>query len=116
MGHPYRSWWIGSLLDIHEARTLVPGQNATTVQVAAGVLGAVRWLIEHPAEGVCLPDDLPHDQVLRDARPYLGPFVSEPVDWSPLDRWTDPYAAYGRPVPDPADVWQFSTFLVTGPQ
>src|SRR5437868_15393392 len=27
MGHAFRSWWIGSLLDIHEARELVPHQN-----------------------------------------------------------------------------------------
>lgn len=32
MGHDYEAWWIGSVLDIHEARELVPGQNATTLQ------------------------------------------------------------------------------------
>jgi homospermidine synthase len=115
MGHPFTSWWIGSLLDIHETRRLVPGQNATTLQVAAGVLGAVQWVIRNPERGVRLPDELPHDEVLRVARPYLGPFVSEAVAWTPLDSWTDHFAGYGRPVPDPADVWQFSTFLVGGP-
>jgi len=115
MGHPFTSWWIGSLLDIHEARRLVPHQNATTLQVAAAVLGAVQWLIENPNQGVCLPDDLPHDEILAHARPYLGPFVSREVDWTPLQRWSDPFAGYGRPRPDPDDVWQFSTFLITGP-
>jgi homospermidine synthase len=46
------------------------------------------------------------------AKPYLGPFVSTPVDWTPLDSWVDPFAGYGRPKPPPEDVWQFTTFLV----
>ncbi len=115
MGHRYTSWWIGSLLDIDEARRLVPHQNATTLQVAAAVVGAVQWLLENPSEGVCLPDDLPHEQILATALRYLGPFVSRPVDWTPLQRWSDPFAGYGRRPPAPDDVWQFSTFLVEGP-
>jgi homospermidine synthase len=115
MGHPFTSWWIGSLLDIHEARRLVPHQNATTLQVAASVLGAVQWLLENPQRGVCLPDDLPHTEILAHALPYLGPFISRPVDWTPLRNWTDPFSGYGRPRPRPEDVWQFSTFLVAGP-
>jgi homospermidine synthase len=115
MGHPLTSWWIGSLLDINEARRLVPHQNATTLQVAASVLAAVKWLLENPSRGVCLPDDLPHGEILAHALPYLGPFVSRPVDWTPLKGWTDPFTGYGRRRPEPEDVWQFSTFLVTGP-
>jgi homospermidine synthase len=112
MGHPFKSWWIGSLLDIHESRRLVPHQNATTLQVAASILAAVRWMMDNPNEGVCLPDDLPHSYILDVAKPYLGPFVSTPVDWTPLDSWVDPFAGYGRPKPPPEDVWQFTTFLV----
>lgn len=115
MGHPFKSWWIGSLLDIEETRRLAPGQNATTLQVAASILGATKWLLEHPHEGVLLPDDLPHEPVLAVAKPYLGPFVSRAVDWTPLDTWNDPFAGYGRPRPGPEDVWQFTTFLVAGP-
>ena len=37
MGHGLNAWWTGSQLDIHETRQLVPRQNATTLQVAAGV-------------------------------------------------------------------------------
>ncbi|MCK6474078.1 MAG: saccharopine dehydrogenase NADP-binding domain-containing protein [Planctomycetes bacterium] len=109
MGHDYKSWWIGSLLDIEETRRLVPNQNATTLQVAASVLAAVQWMIRNPKEGVLLPDYLPHEEILRDAKPYLGPFYSKPVDWTPLDNWTG-LAAHGR-KPDEKDVWQFGTFL-----
>ncbi|MFM7873664.1 MAG: saccharopine dehydrogenase NADP-binding domain-containing protein, partial [Actinomycetota bacterium] len=43
MGHPYRSWWTGSLLSIEESRRLIPGQSATTVQVSSAVYAAVAW-------------------------------------------------------------------------
>jgi homospermidine synthase len=112
MGHPFKSWWIGSLLDIHESRRLVPHQNATTLQVAASILAAVKWMMDDPNEGVRLPDDLPHSSILDVAKPYLGPFLSTPVDWTPLDRWVDPFAGYGRPRPPQEDVWQFTTVLV----
>ena len=115
MGHPQTAWWYGSLLDIHEARRLVPHQNATTLQVAAAILGAVQWLLENPRRGVRLPDELPHEEILSHARPYLGPVVSQQVGWTPLQRWSDPFAGFGRPRPAAEDVWQFSTFLVHGP-
>jgi len=116
MGHPFKSWWVGSLLDIDETRRLAPGQNATTLQVAASLLAATRWMVDHPREGVLLPDDLPHEPVLDVAKPYLGPFVSRAVDWTPLDNWHDGFAGYGRPRPLAEDVWQFSTFLIRGPE
>ena len=112
MGHPLTSWWTGSLLDIQEARRLAPGQNATTVQVAAGLLGAVRWMLDNPRHGVRLPDELPHDEVLATAMPYLGPFVSRQVDWTPLRSRVDVFAGYGAPPPSPDDVWQFASFRV----
>lgn len=111
MGHPYKSWWTGSILSIDQARILAPGQNATTIQVAMGVVSAVMWMIEHPRQGFCLPDDLPHDYVLRIARPYLGAFLSGPSDWTPLKN----REVYFRENPgntfDRDDPWQFKNFL-----
>ena len=48
MGHDFKSWWTGSLLDIEETRRLAPGQNATTLQVAVSVVAAACWMIGHP--------------------------------------------------------------------
>jgi homospermidine synthase len=111
LGHDLTGWWVGSQLDIHEARRLVPGQNATTLQVAASVLGAVAWMIRNPRRGLCVPDDLPHDEVLAVANPYLGPCPSVHTDWTPLKNRFEPFARFGRPVPDEDDLWQFETFL-----
>lgn len=111
LGHALNGWWVGSQLDIAETRRLVPHQNATTLQVAASVLGAVAWMIRHPNEGVNVPDDLPHEEVLAVANPYLGPCPSVQTDWTPLKNRVDLYARYGRPRPADEDVWQFETFL-----
>lgn len=112
MGHDFSSWWTGSLLDIHEARQLLPGQNATTLQVACSVLAALVWMLRHPEQGVCVPDDLPYEEIMEVARPYLGPFVSEPAAWTPLQNRSDLYDKFGRPRPGADDVWQFESFLV----
>lgn len=112
MGHDYKSWWIGSMLDIHESRRLVPHRNATTLQVACSVLSAVLWMIENPNEGVCLPDQLPYEFILKHAKPYLGSFISEPVDWTPLKNWNHQFEHFGVRRPSQEDVWQFNTFLL----
>ena len=86
LGHPYNAWWIGSNLSIEESRRLVPGQNATTVQVAVSVVAAVLWMIANPERGVCPPEQLPHDFILKIANPYLGQCLSLAEDWTPCRR------------------------------
>jgi homospermidine synthase len=108
MGHDYRSWWTGTILDIEEARRLVPGQNATTLQVASSVLGAVVWMLRNPHRGVLLPDALPHEEILAVARPYLGKTVSIPIDWTPCGSDEADFEA----DPSGDDLWQFSNFLL----
>lgn len=111
LGHDLNGWWTGSQLDIHEARRLVPHQNATTLQVAASVLGAIVYMIRNPRQGVCVPDDLPHRDVLAVANPYLGPCPSVQTDWHPLKSRFDPFERW-RPdrAPNEEERWQFETF------
>ncbi|HVM61079.1 MAG TPA: saccharopine dehydrogenase C-terminal domain-containing protein [Verrucomicrobiae bacterium] len=113
MGHPYNSWWIGSDLSIEESRRLVPHQNATTMQVAISVVAAVMWMIENPARGVCVPDDLPHDYILKVSKPYLGRWISKSSDWTPLKYYRNAFNGYNHPSIAPDDVWQFKNFLIT---
>jgi homospermidine synthase len=110
MGHDFNSWWTGTVLDIHKARDLVPNQNATTVQVAVSVVAAVQYMLKHPNEGFCLPDDIDEREILEAAKPYLGKFVSEQTEWNPLKSLDMSYTAYGRPRPSQEDEWQFGTF------
>ena len=113
MGHPYQSWWTGSDLSIEESRRLVPHQNATTMQVAISVVAAVMWMMENPDRGVLVPDDLPHEYILRVAKPYLGRWISKPSNWTPLQARADAFNGYDKPDLDRRDPWQFKNFLVS---
>ncbi|NBS90387.1 homospermidine synthase [bacterium] len=112
MGHPYKSWWCGSDLSIEESRRKVPHQNATTLQVAISVVAAFMWMIENPEKGVVLPDDLPHDFVLKISKPYLGKFISVASDWTPLRDYANAFNGYNKPEQDLSDPWQFKNFLI----
>ena len=110
MGHVYNSWWTGTSLSIEKARELAPGQNATTLQVAAGIISAVRYMIENPKKGFCLPDDLPHDFVLEIAKPYLGDFISTPSDWTPCKN-RKIYFTENKESKADKNTWEFANFL-----
>ncbi len=112
MGHGLNGWWTGSQLDIHETRRLVGGQNATTLQVAASVLAGLVFMINHPHEGILVPDDLPHEEILSVAGPYLGPCPSVQTDWTPLQSRSRLFSRWGAPAVDEADLWQFSSFAL----
>ena len=111
MGHKYNSWWTGSMLSIEEARKLVPHQNATTIQVAIGVVAAAMWMIENPRKGVCEPEDLPHEQVLDVAKPFLGTFVSEASDWTPFKNYQVFFPENPTSLLDKKNPWCFNNFL-----
>ena len=113
MGHPYQTWWTGSDLSIEESRRLVPHQNATTMQVAISVVAASMWMIENPAKGVVIPEDLPHDYVLPIAEPWLGKNLSVQSDWTPLKDRHQQFQGHSKPDLDLSDPWQFQNFLVT---
>ena len=112
MGHPYSAWWTGSLLSIDDARRLVPGQSATTLQVAASILGALTWMVQNPDRGVMVPDDLPWREVLAVATPYLGQMWSGPADWTPVKHRQDLFEGWNGREYDDADPWQFANFLI----
>jgi homospermidine synthase len=112
MGHGLTGWWTGSQLDIHETRRLVPGQNATTLQVAASVLAGVIFMVGNPAKGILVPDELPHREILDVAGPYLGPCPSVRTNWTPLESRSRLFGKWGSPLVDEADLWQFASFAV----
>ncbi|MBU3645291.1 MAG: homospermidine synthase [Candidatus Nanopelagicaceae bacterium] len=112
MGHPYKSWWTGSLLDIHTSRKLIPGQSATTVQVSSAVYAAVAWAMKNPDKGLLVPDDLPWREVLGYAEKYWGGIHSAAADWDPLVNRNDLFEGWNNKKVDREDPWQFTNFLV----
>ena len=111
MGHPYKAWWTGSLLSIHDSRKLIPNQSATTVQVASAVFAAVAWAVKNPKRGLLVPDDLPWREVLAYAEKYWGGIYSAPADWTPIDNRKDFFEGWNGKEYD-SDPWQFSNFLI----
>ena len=111
MGHPYKSWWTGSLLNIHDSRKLIPKQSATTVQVSSAVYAAVAWAMANPNRGYMVPDDMPWREVLNYAEKYWGGYHSAAADWDPLMHRNDLFKGWNGRVYDESDPWQFSNFL-----
>ncbi len=112
MGHPYKSWWTGMLTTIDEARSVAPHQSATTIQVAASILGAIDWMLRTPRAGVRVPDELPWRDVLQVAMPYVGTTWSGPIDWDPVSTHVDWFDQWSGRQVDEDDPWQFMNFLV----
>lgn len=95
-------YWIGSLLDIKEARLLYDNQynniiNSTIVQVVSGYISGIFYLIElinqKKYQGLIFPEDLPISLFIKKTRPMLGPFGLIKVnDWdvecaNPNNKW-----------------------------
>lgn len=108
MGNPKGVYWYGSHLNIDQARQSAPYNNATSLQVAAGVLAGVVWAIRHPDLGVIEPDDIDHDTMLEIARPYLGEIIGAYGQWTPLENRNWPF----EENIDPEDPFQFKNIRV----
>ena len=92
------------MLSIHEARQLVPGQSATTLQVAAAVYAATAWMIKNPEAGLLVPDDLPWREIYDVAEKYLGPIWSAAADWDPIQTRNDLFVPWSGREYDTEDV------------
>lgn len=109
MGQPGRVYWYGSRLSIDEARRIAPYNNATSMQVAAGVLGGMVWALRNPHAGIVEPDDIDDRLIMEVAKPYLGEVVGVYGDWNPLQ---ERGRLFHEDI-DPDDPWQFKNFRVT---
>lgn len=81
--HDNGALWHGATLTADEARRLAPYNSATSLQVAAGVTGALAWMLEHPRMGVVEAESMDGAEVLAIARPYLGAVATFEIAWRP---------------------------------
>jgi homospermidine synthase len=108
MGNAKGVYWYGSRLSIEQARELAPHNTATSLQVAAGILGGMVWALRNPDRGLVEPDDLDHRTVLEVAAPYLGELIGVYGDWTPLQERSTLFPD----DMDSEDPWQFRNFRV----
>jgi len=108
MGNPRGVYWYGSRLSIQRARELAPYNSATSLQVVAGLAGAMLWALRNPNAGIVEAEDIDVETVMELAEPYLGDVVGVWGDWTPLAGRRE---LYPEPA-DPSDPWQFINFRV----
>lgn len=109
MGNKKGAYWYGSTLSIHEARQIVPYNNATSLQVVASMISAIIWAIEHPDKGIIEPEEIDHQYIINIASPYLGKVAGYYTDWTPLKNRGE---LYPEEV-DLSDPWQFLNIRVS---
>jgi len=78
---PY-CFWTGSILDDKYTKNVLndPYFGPTTIQVMAGVLSAVHWVLnDNMNKGLVFGEDIDDKYIMRLAKKYLGVFYSGPV-------------------------------------
>ena len=112
LGPKFGSWWIGSILDIHETRQIMgSGYNATTLQVAIHFVSTIIYMIRNPNLGFMFADNLDHEYIMNICMNFMGDYISKSVDWDPLKSNND-FMVFGKNKPYEEDRYQFDTFLV----
>lgn len=111
MGNAKGAYWFGSTLSVEEARAIAPYNNATSLQVVAGVLSGMMWAINNPNAGLVEAEQMDHEFILDIALPYLGKVDGYYTNWTPLqDRGAIFPEREGRL--DLSDPWQFTNIRV----
>jgi homospermidine synthase len=108
MGNEKGAYWYGSQLSIHEARDLIPHNNATSLQISSSVLAGVLWAMKNPEAGIVEPEEMDYRFILDVVTPYLGKLGGHYTDWTPLQEREKlfPEAVNNQ------DPWQFTNILV----
>ncbi len=81
---PGGCYWYGSKLNLTEARTLAPYNNATSLQVVAGIISAIDWMTKNPDSGIVEAEAMqPYHEILASAMPLLGEVHGVMSTWQP---------------------------------
>ena len=88
MGHPCTAWWTARCSTSRRRAGSCPIRTRPRCRSRRRCSAAVQWMIANPRRGVRVPDELPHEEILAAAKPYLGPIASQRSDWTPLLRWS----------------------------
>jgi homospermidine synthase len=77
---PY-CFWTGSILDDKYTKHVLMDDyfGPTIIQVMAGVLSGVRWMIRNRKKGLVFGEDIDNNYIIRHAKKYLGHYYSGPV-------------------------------------
>lgn len=81
VSEPY-SFWTGSILDTDYTSNVLKDKyfGPTTIQVMAGILSGVRWMLKNKHAGIVFGEDLDDNYIIKLSKKYLGRYYSGPVD------------------------------------
>jgi hypothetical protein len=76
-----KNWthWTGSILGQETSKFFGP----TTIQVATGVLVAIKYAAINQRKGAMYSEALESEFVVETCRPFMGEIISAPMPWSP---------------------------------
>ena len=71
-------YWTGSILDTNYTKNILKDNfnSPTTIQVMAGIMSGLSYIIENNDRGLLLSEDIPEDYIINKIKPYLGTFYS----------------------------------------
>jgi homospermidine synthase len=75
--------WLGSGLSIGRTRALTPLNNATSMQVVSSIVGGIKWMLDHPNEGVVESDEVDHVALIESVVHYWQPIQRRYTSWRP---------------------------------
>lgn len=76
------SFWTGSILHTDYTKNILKDKyfGPTTIQVMAGILSGIRWMIKNKNSGITFGEDLDDNYIIKLSKKYLGKYYSGPVD------------------------------------
>ena len=77
------AYWYGSTLTCAEAAKLTPHNSATTLQVTATLMAALKWMEQNPQAGIVEAEDVDFQYIMALSLPYLGHVRGVQTDWQP---------------------------------
>ena len=76
------SFWTGSILHTDYTKNILKDKyfGPTIIQVMAGILSGIHWMIKNKNSGITFGEDLDDNYIIKLSKKYLGKYYSGPVD------------------------------------
>lgn len=81
-------YWCGNILSCQQTYSVTKYANATTLQVTAPLIGAVKWALLNPEVGIVEPDQLDHNFIISESSKLIGDILTIKVDTWKTDNFT----------------------------
>lgn len=79
-----KSLWSGTILSIDEVKKMgFKYSGPTTIQVGASLISAINWMLKNPRKGLCYPENIPHQKILKHSTKWLGRIFCDFVPYNP---------------------------------